>query len=336
MQRTKEESDTTDSGAAGIVPCRVSINHTIWERYEERLEQLRQECPHVSVSGGSGKDSPRAEEHQSRDAWGCLWHFPGMGFDGQVIEHPLDSWEKLAMWQPPSAEERAQAIKKEAKERPEGEPPRQAGLEHGFLFLRLTYLRGFQNFMLDVAEENPKFYELRDRVADYWYQITRAHLDSGATHVGGGDDLGLQDRLPMAPDTWRKLIKPAYSRIFGLARERGATVHLHTDGYIVDLIPDLIEVGVTELNPQDLVNGLDNLVRLAKGKVHIALDIDRQSVTVFGTPEEIDVHIETCVRALGSPGGGLSMIWGVYPGTPIENIEATVRVMDKYRDMWVS
>ncbi len=189
--------------------------------------------------------------------------------------------------------------------------------------------------MVDVAAEDPKLYELRDIVADYWYRITEARLDSGAVHVGAGDDLGMQDRLAISPASWRKLVKPAYARIFGLARERGATVRLHTDGYVVDIIPDLIETGVTDLNPQDLVNGLDNLVRLAKGKVHVSLDIDRQRITVFGRPEEVEAHIERCIRTLGSPQGGLSLVWGVYPGTPIENIEAVVRAIQKHRGMWV-
>ena len=336
MQNTKAKSEKRKERASGIVPCGVSINYTIWERYEQRLERLQQECPHVGISGKAGKNSPRAVEHKHRDAWGCLWHYPGMYLDGQVIEHPLDSWGKLDTWQPPSAAKRVQAIIEEAEKASEHKQPRHADLEHGFLFLRLTYLRGFENFMIDVAEENSKLYELRDIVADYWYEVTKAHLDCGAKHVSGGDDLGMQDRLPISPDSWRKLIKPAYRRIFGLARERGATVHLHTDGYIVDIIPDLIETGVTDLNPQDLVNGLDNLARLAKGKLHISLDIDRQRITVFGTLEEIDAHIENCIRTLGSPQGGLSLGWGVYPGTPIGNIEAAARAMEKYHDMWAN
>lgn len=332
MQKDKAKLNTKKNRSSGIVPCNVGINYTIWERYEERLEKLKKECPHVRLGGKAQKDSPRAVEHKTRDAWGCLWHYPGMYLDGQVIEHPLDDWNKFETWQPPSAAERIKAIKKAAKDK----PPQHAGLEHGFLFLRLTYLRGFQNFMVDVAEENPKLYELRDIVANYWYEITKANLDCGAKHVSGGDDLGLQDRLPISPNSWRKLIKPAYSRIFGIAREQGATVRLHTDGYIIDIIPDLIETGVTDLNPQDLVNGLDNLAQLAKGKVHISLDIDRQKITVFGTPEEIDAHIKNCISVLGSPQGGLSLTYGVYPGTPIENIEAAVRAMEEYYDMWVN
>ena len=33
--------------------------------------------------------------------------------------------------------------------------------------------------------------------------------------------------------------------------------------------------------------------------------------------------------------GGLSLIWGVYPGMPIENVEAGVMAMEKHRDLWV-
>jgi len=272
-----------------------------------------------------------------RDEWGCLWRYPGMGLAGVAVEYPLDEWAKFKTWQAPSPDAVIAAIRAKAAARTESDPEEawHGSLDHGFVFLRLTYLRGFDNFMMDVAEENPKLYELRDIVTDYWYRIAKAHLDCGATLVGAGDDLGMQDRLPISPEAWRKLIKPAYSRIFGLTRERGAGFALHTDGYVVDIIPDLIETGLTQLNPQDLVNGLDNLVRLAKGKIHIALDIDRQSITVFGTPDDVEAHIRTCIRTLGSPQGGLTLVWGVYPGTPIANIEAAIRAMEKYHDMWV-
>jgi len=327
-------ADTRSGEGPGIVRANVGINYTIWDEHRDRLERLQAECPHIRLGGKDGCNSPRAKEHKWRDDWGCLWHFPGMGLDGQVVEHPLDDWRKLDAWQPPTPDERIAQIRRQASESPDGKGPRGIGFEHGFLFLRLTYLRGFENFMVDVAEENPELFELRDLVTDYWCRIAEAALDCGAKHVGAGDDLGLQDRLPISPAAWRKLLKPGFSRIFGMARERGATVGLHTDGWIVDIIPDLIEMGVTDLNPQDLVNGLDTLAELAKGKVHISLDIDRQRITVFGTPDEVDDHIRDCIATLGSPEGGLSLTWGVYPGTPIENIEAAVRAMAKYRDMW--
>ncbi len=332
----KRSMSATDSEAApGLVPAGVSINYTIWEAHCERLERLEAECPHVRLGGKNAKDSPRAGEHKSRDAWGCLWHFPGQYLDGVVVEHPLADWEAMDAWTPPSPDERVARAQADAKAARQEDRRLSVGMEHGFLFLRLTYLRGFENFMVDVAEDHPKLYELRDIVTEYWLAIVRAYLEAGATHVGGGDDLGLQDRLPISPPAWRKLLKPAFTRIFSLAREYEASVYLHTDGCIVDIIPDLIEAGVSCLNPQDLVNGLDNLARLAKGKIDINLDIDRQKITVFGTPEEIDAHIKTCIQTLGSPQGGLSLTYGVYPGTPVENLEAAVRAMERYRTLWV-
>ena len=66
------------------------------------------------------------------------------------------------------------------------------------------------------------------------------------------------------------------------------------------------------------------------GKCCIELDIDRQSVTVNGTPADIDRFIRSEVEALGSRQGGLCMIYGLYPGTPIENAAAVMDAMEKY------
>lgn len=115
-----------------------------------------------------------------------------------------------------------------------------------------------------------------------------------------------------------------------MCREAGVHVYFHTDGYIVDIIPDLIEIGVTILNLQDLCNGLENIKREAKGKICIDLDIDRQSIIPFGTPKEIYSHIKNCIDTLSSPQGGLMLVCGIYPGTPLKNIEVLCEAMYKY------
>ncbi len=56
---------------------------------------------------------------------------------------------------------------------------------------------------------------------------------------------------------------------------------------------------------------------------------------MLGTPAEVDAHIRNCIGTLGSADGGLSLVYGAYPGTPVENIEAVVRAMEAYHDMWV-
>ena len=136
------------------------ISNTIWKNHSQRVEELVSSCPHVQIGGKTVKRPDRYVAHSERDEWGCLWAYPGNGLDGQVVEHPLVSWDKLPAWRPPSASDRLGAMCKD------GEIPSVVKLQHGFLFLRLTYLRGFENAMVDIAEEDHRLYELRDLVSE--------------------------------------------------------------------------------------------------------------------------------------------------------------------------
>ena len=105
---------------------------------------------------------------------------------------------------------------------------------------------------------------------------------------------------------------------------------MHTDGHIHEIIPDLIECGVNVVNPQIRANGLDNLVRVCKGKVCVNIDLDRQMFP-FGTPADIDAHIREVVEKLGAPEGGLWLSAECAPDVPLENIEAICLALEKYR-----
>ena len=157
--------------------------------------------------------------------------------------------------------------------------------------------------------------------------MVERYLALGVDVLNFGDDLGMQERLTISPAAWRRYVKPAYAELFGMCRRAGAHVYLHSDGYIVDIMPDLLECGVTMLNPQDLCNGVETIRRELKGKVCIDLDIDRQTVVPRGTPAQVEDHIRRCVEALGSSAGGLMLTCGLYEGTPLENIEAVFRGM---------
>jgi uroporphyrinogen-III decarboxylase len=252
------------------------------------------------------------------------------------MKHPIADWSELRNYQLPKPEKHTnweESRKNVATAKSHGKVA-WGGTDHGFIFLRLTYLRGYENLMLDIAEGRSELDELIDIIEGYWFAVVKRWIELGVDAISFGDDLGLQNALPISPTAWQRYIKPSYQRIFSYCRANDVHVSLHSDGYIVDIIPDLIECGVSRLNPQDLVNGIDNLAKLAKGKVFLHLDIDRQQINVFGKPKEIDAHIFNCIRNLGSHNGGLSLIWYVFPPTPIENIEAGVKAMDKYATYW--
>ena len=105
---------------------------------------------------------------------------------------------------------------------------------------------------------------------------------------------------------------------------------MHSDGDIRDLADDLIDSSVDVLNIQDLVNGIDWIRDRFYGKYALELDIDRQRVTVFGTPAEVDALIKEEVEKLSSPAGGLMLIYGWYAGTPLRKRQGADGRAGKY------
>lgn len=134
-------------------------------------------------------------------------------------------------------------------------------------------------------------------------KLVQRWLQVGVDAVFFGDDLGAQERLTLSPRAFRKWLLPAYAKMFGAVREAGAHVRLHSDGHIMEVAEDLVKAGVTILNVQDLVNGIDRVGRALKGKVCVDLDIDRQRIVPFGRPEEVEGHVEGAVSALRSREG---------------------------------
>jgi uroporphyrinogen decarboxylase len=183
--------------------------------------------------------------------------------------------------------------------------------------------------MMDLVDEPPPLQKMIDMVLAYNLGAVQKMLKHERRMYHFGDDLGMQDRLAMGPDLWRRYLKPCFAKIFQPIRRTGAHVYLHTDGHILPIIGDLIECGVTVLNPQIRANGLDGLVRECKDKVALNLDLDRQ-LFPFCTPNDIREHVREAVLALGSKRGGLMLSAECEPDVPLENIEAICQALEDH------
>ncbi|MEE9169597.1 MAG: uroporphyrinogen decarboxylase family protein [bacterium] len=297
------------------IPVSASIMPATWSKYREAMEEVVLEYP--SIFGDYEKGSRDFDEFEGTyqegvqtDAWGCVWKNVAPGLDGVVVGNPLPNREDVHSFEPPKEH---------------------AGLPHGFMFMRLYYLRGFEELMIDFAEEPPELQILIDKVLSYNLQEIEVFLETKPRIIILGDDLGNQDWLPIHPDKWNKYLKPCYARMFAKCRQAGTLVYLHSDGHILEIIDSLIDCGLDVLNPQVGANGLDNLARVAKGKVAINLDLDRQNFP-FWTPEQIDAHIHEAVEKLSLPEGGLLLFAEFEPDVPLANIKAICESLEKYRN----
>ncbi len=340
-ERENTIRNATFRGHEWIPQC-VALNGAYWGEHREALEEVCLRHPTLFPGFRKGQVNfdahiRRPEQKRVTDTWGCLWAYDIDGFDGQVIGHPLEDWSAMASgaWRPPTPPEFTQADRDAlAAQRAEGTLT-QAWTDHGFLFMRLFYLRGFENFLMDVATEDPRLDALIETVIGYWERTLLPRIEAGVDIVNAADDLGTQTASILGPKYFQRYLLPAYQRIFQAARRKGSLVKMHHDGYILDIMDDLIASGVNIVNPQDLVNGIDALAAGVKGRACICLDVDRQSVLPFGSPGDVRDLIGEEVMKLGSPAGGLEMIVGVYPPTPLANVEALMSAMEEYRTYWV-
>jgi hypothetical protein len=272
-----------------------------------------------------------------QDAWGCIWETTDDGITGSVTRHPLKDWEALPSFTPPDpAKTNGMAVvdwstieDKILKAETEGKHG-VGSLEHGHAFLRLSYLRGYENLLLDMADGEKRLRRLIEIVESFSIGIVRRYIDYGAAMMRYPEDLGMQIGPMLSPEHFRTYIKPIYEHVMAPAHKAGCLIHMHSDGDVRKLADDLATGGVDALNLQDLVNGVDWIAANLKGRLCIDLDIDRQQITRFGDPQQIDNLIRQEVQTLGSPEGGLMMIYGLYPGVPVENARAVADAMERY------
>jgi len=331
------------------IPMRVVISGATWDQLRGDLEDVVVHHPHFFPGFVKGQRDYDAIEYDPqhkaggafRDNYGCVWHGEVDGIVGIVDEHPLADWDAFEDFQMPDpetqrplgsvdweAQRQSMALRKERGELC------QAGTEHGFLFLRLYYLRGFENLMMDMATDEPRLHQLIDMITEYTLFQVERYIEMGVDVFGLAEDLGAQDRSVMGPKMFRKWIAPAYRRLIEPLQQAGVQVHNHSDGYVMDIIDQLLDVGMTICNIQDLANGVESIRDTLKGRVCVDLDVDRQSVVPHGSPDEIMDLIEYEVKTLGSPEGGLMMTCGIYPPTPPENVDAVLTAMERWERYW--
>jgi hypothetical protein len=301
------------------IPIGVSLLPATWMKYREALDELVSRHPIIFGKHNVGERNYDAVggtyvTGKHTDRWGCVW------------ENLRDGMEAIVKYHPVPTREAVHTLK--APEIIDGSFP------HGFMYLRLSDLRGFEQLMLDFAEEPPELQMLIDIVLEYNMKNLEVRLKNHTGRIMGfGDDLGMQDSLPVSPAKWRKYLKPCYAKIYGRCHEEGYSVHMHTDGHIIEIIPDLMDCGVNVVNAQIRANGLDNLAEVCRGKLCVHLDLDRQ-LFPFCKPEDIDPHVREAVEKLALPEGGLWLSAECAPDVPLENIEAICVTLEKYRSFF--
>jgi hypothetical protein len=266
------------------------------------------------------------------DEWGCEWVYYKQGIMGEVKRAPLEDWASLKSYRIPTPPSRTAAEKRAAREAMTRNKEQYIGWgSANNLFERMQWVRGVEDFFADVAEDAEEVYLLADRIIeeDLIPRIEMA-LEDGADVVGFTDDWGSQNQLLINPAAWRRIFKPRYTKLIDLVHQGGALAWLHSDGMILEIVPELIEIGLDVLNPQLGCMDLHALADATRGKLCLYGTLDYQYVLPYGTPADVDAHVREVTELLAQPEGGFIYGAGAQDEDPFENIVAVMEAMENY------
>jgi uroporphyrinogen decarboxylase len=193
------------------------------------------------------------------------------------------------------------------------------------LFERAWTLRGLDTFMMDMALDPVFTEELLDRILEIQLGLIHRFIDLGVDGGYFGDDYGAQKNMLFSPKMWRKFIKPRLAQMFAPFREAGLPVIMHSDGQIQPIIPDLIEIGLTALNPvQPEVLDHAWLRQSFGNRLAYYGGVSTQTVLPNGSRKDVEKAVQNCIQRLAPEGTGLILAPShrMMTDIPLENVIA--------------
>ena len=198
------------------------------------------------------------------------------------------------------------------------------------LGLQTQYLRGFEQWFLDLGMRRELADALLDKVLDYQLQLAKNVLDALPGDVDViylVDDFATQQGLMISPRTYRSYLKPRQKKLIEYLKSRSqARILLHLCGSIVDILDDLVEIGVDGINPVQLTaRGMDAewLKSHYGDRLTFWGAVDGQELLPHSAPQEVAADVQRLVHILGEEGGYiLGPCHNIQPDVPPENIVA--------------
>jgi uroporphyrinogen decarboxylase len=193
------------------------------------------------------------------------------------------------------------------------------------------YLRGYEQFLVDLIADPVFAVKLMDHVMDVYLQMISNILQAVGPFVDVvtfGDDVAFQDRLMVRPSLYRKFIKPYHSQIIRLIKNKSnAAVLYHCCGAVTQLSPDFIEIGVDALNPvQVSARGMEDTALLKRefgADISFWGGIDTQHILPSGKPEDVRKEVLRRAADLAENGGYVvAAVHDMQEDVPPENILA--------------
>lgn len=246
------------------------------------------------------------EMHQDKDGvneWGVVYETVDESF-GEPKKFPLEGKTTLNGYSFPDFTEdwRYENMRQQIK-RNAGEKYVLGMLPNG-IYQHMIDLFGFMDFMMNIGCNIELVEELADRLCESAIAVAKKMAESGVDGIITIDDLALQDRMMISLETFVKVFKPRFKKLYKKCHDFGLDTFIHSCGYTIDLIEHLIEAGCDAVNLDQQDNmGIWNLSERYKGRICFFCPLDIQR-TLDMNQLEIEERVKEMIKAFSNEKGG--------------------------------
>ncbi len=201
-------------------------------------------------------------------------------------------------------------------------------------YLRTSFVRGTEQFLMDIAMDPPLARALADRMADHLIAIAVEQLrrwDLTDTGVWIYDDMAHNGGPMCSPASFEEVFLPAYRRMIKAYKQAGARyVILHSDGNILPILDMLVDAGIDGLNPLERRAGMvAEELRLRYPQLILTGGMCNTQTLLRGTTAEIEAETRRLID-LGRDGGFVIGTHSVSPEIPLESFATYQRTCAQY------
>ncbi|MFQ9872258.1 MAG: uroporphyrinogen decarboxylase family protein [Oscillospiraceae bacterium] len=166
-----------------------------------------------------------------------------------------------------------------------------------------------------------------EQMHDFYCRLVTKWAQTDVDGIMFMDDWGTQKSLLISPQLWCELFKPMYRDYINIAKKHGKKTFMHSDGYTLEIIPHLIELGLDAFNTQIFCMGPENL-RQFRGKITFWGEICRQHILPHGTTKDVEQAVKAVYDNLWQDGGCIAQCeFG--PGAKPQNVMEVYRAWDR-------
>lgn len=273
------------------------------------------------------REDRKVGENLYQDLWGIKWRKKSHKYGSycEFAEHPLANIKNYDNYKWPDP---LNSLKKEIEMyrkliEKDGKEYAILGGVACTMLEASWYLRGLENFMMDLITNKDFAIELLDKTMNYHLTVSKKLVEMGVDIIWWGDDISNERGPYFSPKLYRELIKPRYAYMIQEVKKINKNIKIayHTDGKIDWALDDLVEIGIDILNPlQPDVNDVEAIKKKYGKKLTFWGNVDTRSVMSNGSCSDVVEEVKNVIKTL-APGGGLILASN-------HTIQATARAVD--------